>query len=162
MTNLKNKTIQLIILAIIICLIVGYLYYDFQRSQKLEKEMAGLKMEIVASRNQSAGLGESPLEKELITETELVQVGGMVKSVEDGVIVLEGKMFSLEEKMVIKFDDPDNKEYRITLGLKTKILEKGQEIKIEDLKEGNLISVMGKANSFNKQEILAETIFVLR
>jgi len=162
MTNLKNKTIQLIILAIIICLIVGYLYYDFQRSQKLEKEMAGLKMEIVASRNQSAGLGESPLEKELITETELVQVGGMVKSVEDGVIVLEGKMFSLEEKMVIKFDDPDNKEYRITLGLKTKILEKGQEIEIEDLKEGDLISVMGKANSFNKQEILAETIFVLR
>jgi len=162
MANLKNKTIQLSVLAIIICLIVGYLYYDFQRSQKLEKEMAGLKMEIVASRNQSAGLGESPLEKELITETELVQVGGMVKSVEDGVIVLEGKMFSLEEKMVIKFDDPDNKEYRITLGLKTKILEKGQEIEIEDLKEGDLISVMGKANSFNKQEILAETIFVLR
>ncbi len=167
MTNLKNKTIQSTILILIICLIAGYIYYDFQRSQKIEKEMADLKMEMVASRNQTAGLGESPLEKELATETEFIRVGGMVKSVEDGIIVLEGKAFSLEEKMRIEPGDPDNKEYRISIDSKTKIDKAGidkeeQEIKLENLEEGNIISVMGKSNSFNKQEVMADSIFVLR
>ena len=158
MPDSKNKTIKLVILAIIICLISGYFYYDYQRYQGLQEEMANLKMEIIASRKAGPGLGEN----QLLEETELIQVGGTIKKMEDGVIVLGGKIFSFEEKMLIRPDDPDNKEYRIAINRKTSINRQNQKIGLEELGEKNIISVIGKVNPYNNQEVAAEAIFVLR
>ena len=119
--------------------------------------MANLKMEIIASRNAGPGLGENQLE-----ETELIQVGGTIKKIENGVIILEGKIFSFEERMLIRPDDPDNKEYRIAVNHKTRIDRQNQKIGLEELGEKNIISVIGKVNPYNNQEVAAEAIFVLR
>ena len=170
MRNLNNKKIQLIILILLIGLIGGYFYYDYQRYQGLREEVANLRTETSASQNQTVDLSKSLLKKELKPGAELIQVIGKIKKIEDGVIVLEGKMFSLEEKATINFDDfddPNNKEYRLTVSSETKINQRNQnqeieEIKPENLKEGRAVSVMGKVDSFGSQEVAAEAIFVLR
>ncbi len=168
MINLKSKTGQLIFFAVIVFLIGGYFVYDFQRGQALKEEVFGLKMEIVALRNEKAPLGENLSENEM-AEISLIRSIGFIEIIEDGDIFLKGRVFPLSvegEDTTVKFSDPDNKEYRIVLNSETRIYkiadkQEMQEIGLGDFKEGNLISVIGEVNTFNKQEISAqEVIFI--
>ena len=162
MTNSRNKTIiQLLFLVAIICLISGYCYYDCQRYQALEKEF---KEKIAAIEAQLANLGRKTVGLETgeqsAEESESVQLGGIIKKIENGIITLEGKVFQPGEKRVILLNHPENKEYRIAVGSETLIQRNDQEIDLGNLGEGDIINIIGKVNSFNEQEIIAENIFL--
>ena len=166
MTNLKNKTIQSTILILIICLIAGYIYYDFQRYQALEKEfgkgITALERQLAGLRKEAMGVGASSLVEP--EATEFTKLRGIIKKIEDGIIILQAVVVHPNEETLPDFSE--SKEYQVVVDSKTSIQKQNQEINLADLKQGkengDPVIVIGQANPFNKREVAAETIFVLR
>jgi hypothetical protein len=161
MDHLKRHRKAAALIAVLAVLVCVYIYLDFQRYQAMEAEIGRLGQELSGlSAQQSQPTQTACTACSVLAgggqDASPDMISGKVVRTDGDIITLSGSAMVQKENAFVPINE--TKEYRIAVTSATKITRNGSDIRLSDIKTGDNLIVLGKADPFRKEEMVAESI----